>query len=91
MALGVLQAAYKQGIRIPEDLALVGYDNIPESAYFCPPLTTVQQQLIDQGKNSVCELLRIIEADQQIEDVDIELPSVFLEPQLVIRESSKRQ
>src|SRR6266511_1377781 len=43
MALGVVQVATQKGLRIPEDLGIVGFDNIPESAFFSPPLTTVQQ------------------------------------------------
>lgn len=87
MALGVLQAAYQVGLRIPEDLAVVGFDNMPDSAYFCPPLTTVQQQLIDQGKIAVRELVGIIETKEHIES-SARPGATVLEPQLVIRKST---
>ena len=87
MALGVLQAAYQMGLRIPKDLAIVGFDNIPESGYFCPPLTTVQQQLMEQGKTAVRELCQIIDAIQEGEG-HVELQSILLPPKLIIRESS---
>ncbi len=50
MALGVLAGAYAAGRRVPADLAVAGIDNIPESAYFIPPLTTVQQPLLEVGQ-----------------------------------------
>ena len=43
MALGVLRALREHGRRVPEDISVVGFDDIPESAYFAPPLTTVRQ------------------------------------------------
>jgi len=43
MALGAMYAAYRQGIRIPQELAVVGFDNLAESAHFWPPLTTIHQ------------------------------------------------
>jgi LacI family transcriptional regulator len=49
MALGVLHAAHRMGLRVPEDLAVVGVDDIAEGSHFWPPLTTVHQALIDAG------------------------------------------
>ena len=49
MALGVLHAAHTLGRRVPEDLSVVGVDNIPEGSHFWPPLTTVHQPLGDAG------------------------------------------
>jgi DNA-binding LacI/PurR family transcriptional regulator len=43
MAFGVLQSACQRGLRSPEDLGIVGFDNIAESPYFWPPLTTIQK------------------------------------------------
>ena len=42
MALGVLQALHECGRRVPEDVSVVGFDDVPEAAYFWPALTTVQ-------------------------------------------------
>ena len=49
MALGALGVLHQMGRRVPEEVAVVGFDNIPDSAYFYPPLTTVNQPLGDLG------------------------------------------
>ena len=86
MALGVLKAAKEVGLRVPEDLAVVGFDNIPESAFFSPPLTTVKQGLTEMGSTTVNMLNRLIEA----RDVGEEIPPLtkWITPQLVVRKSS---
>jgi DNA-binding LacI/PurR family transcriptional regulator len=89
IALGVLRAATKLGINIPEDLALVGYDNIPESEYFCSPLTTIRQNFSEQGKIMVDEIERRIRERQDHKD---DIPKTeFLTPDLIVRESSIRK
>jgi len=60
IALGALGAAHSLGRRVPEDLAFVGFDDIPESAFFWPPLTTVRQPLIEAGRLAVQILHQII-------------------------------
>jgi LacI family transcriptional regulator len=87
MALGALQAARQRGVRVPEDLALVGFDDIPESAYFYPPLSTVRQDMVELGRCAVRELGRMIEASQQDKAV-IEPKTISLQPELIVRESS---
>jgi LacI family transcriptional regulator len=87
MALGALRAAQLLGRRIPQDLAVVGFDNIPESAFFWPPLTTVRQRLVELGRIAVQELHKIIEAKQQ-PDLNLEPPVIMLTPELVLRDSS---
>jgi LacI family transcriptional regulator len=87
MALGVLQAAHRLGWRVPEDLGVVGFDNIPESAYFWPALTTVEQPLLDLGSRAVQELSRLIEADQR-DDSIIRSETILLQPKLILRDSS---
>jgi LacI family transcriptional regulator len=87
MALGALQAAHQRGVRVPEDLALVGFDDIPESAYFYPPLSTVRQDMVELGRRAVRELGRMIETSQKDEAV-IEPKTISLQPELIVRESS---
>jgi LacI family transcriptional regulator len=87
MALGALKAAREMGRRVPEDLAVVGYDDIPEAAFFCPPLTTMRQDLNELGRCATRELARLIEARQQ-EQTDIEPETILLQPHLIVRESS---
>jgi len=86
MAQGALGVAHRSGRRIPQDLAIVGFDNIPESEYFWPPLTTVNQQLIEVGCVAVQNLHQIIEAQRKGEDDSV--AATILTPELVIRESS---
>jgi DNA-binding LacI/PurR family transcriptional regulator len=89
MALGVIQVAYQKGLKIPEDLGIVGFDNIPESAFFNPPLTTVAQDQYAVGKAVVAETIQIIEAGWQGLN-PIEPKSVMLAPTLIVRQSSSR-
>jgi LacI family transcriptional regulator len=86
MALGVLKAAKEVGLRVPEDLAVVGFDNIPESAFFSPPLTTVKQGLSEMGSATVNMLNQLIEA----KDIGEEIPPLtkWITPQLIVRKSS---
>ena len=83
MAIGVLRAAHDRRLRIPEDLVVVGYDNIPSSEFLAPSLTTVDQGEYQLGKTA-CEL--IIK--------EIEHPggllhqAILLRPRLIIRQSS---
>ncbi len=86
MAQGALGVAHRSGRRIPQDLAVVGFDNIPESEFFWPPLTTVYQKLIEVGCVAVQNLHQIIEAQRKEEPYSIE--TTILTPELVIRESS---
>ncbi len=87
IALGALGYAHRQGIQIPKDLAIVGFDNTPESACYWPPLTTVYQQLLDVGRVAVQTLHSMIEADRQAIQPD-NAPLTMLKPELVVRASS---
>ncbi|MFB9673965.1 LacI family DNA-binding transcriptional regulator [Streptosporangium vulgare] len=62
MALGALRAFAEQGVRVPERLSIVGFDDIPESEFFTPPLTTIRQDFGAVGKHSIEVLLRQMEA-----------------------------
>lgn len=82
MALGVLRAMHEHGRRVPQEVSVVGFDDIPEAPFFLPPLTTVRQDFDEVGNRSVRLLLRMIESDEQ-------LPSApHVEPRLVVREST---
>jgi len=86
MALSVLREAHRLNIRIPEQLAVVGYDNIEESAYFYPSLTTISQdhQLI--GETAVQTLIKMIKKAQKNQPA--ESHAIVFEPTLIVRESS---
>jgi LacI family transcriptional regulator len=89
IALGALSTAHRLGRQIPKDLAIVGFDNIPESACFWPPLTTVYQQLIDVGRIAVQTLHMMIEAIRQLKPPD-EATVTMVKPELIVRASSLR-
>jgi LacI family transcriptional regulator len=87
MALGVLRVAPELGRRVPGDLAVVGFDNIPESAYFTPSLTTVSDALVELGRFAVKKLQRVIDGAPVTTEAD-RTEAELLRPALNIRESA---
>jgi LacI family transcriptional regulator len=59
MALGAYRAAAELGLRIPDDLSVVGFDDLPESAWVSPALTTVRQPIEDMAAAATRMLLRV--------------------------------
>lgn len=91
MALGVLHAAHRLGRRVPEELSVVGVDNIAEASHFWPPLTTVHQPLADAGVLAVKAIDQLIARSSQTKRSQDPLPEMtLLRPELIIRESSRR-
>jgi LacI family transcriptional regulator len=90
MALGALQFFAEKEIRVPEDVGVVGFDNIAESAFFSPALTTVQQDQHNVAKVAVAEVIKIIEEGWQGSD-PVAPTSIILPPSLIVRQSSLRQ
>jgi DNA-binding LacI/PurR family transcriptional regulator len=88
MALAVIHVAMRRGIRVPEDLAVVGYDNFAESAYFWPSLTTINYDHYELGCRAVQEVVKQIEAVHRKEQVEPQ--TILLLPDLVLRNSSVR-
>lgn len=82
MALGLIHAAHERGIRCPEQLSIVGFDDGPMSAFFSPALTTIRQDFDEIGRLSV-ELLI-----DMIEDGGAAAGNITLEPTLVVRAST---
>ena len=62
LALGILRALHEHGKRVPEDLSLVGFDDVPEAGYFIPPLTTVRPDFHAVARHALELLLAQIEA-----------------------------
>ncbi|WP_190991588.1 LacI family DNA-binding transcriptional regulator [Pseudarthrobacter sulfonivorans] len=82
MALGILRALREKGKSIPEDMSLVGFDDVPEASAYAPPLTTVRQNFADAGNRCVDNVLQQIRTNTAV-------PGVTLVPtQLVIRQST---
>ncbi|MBI5958686.1 MAG: LacI family DNA-binding transcriptional regulator [Chloroflexi bacterium] len=81
MTLGTLRVLREHGVRVPQDIALVGFDDMPWSSELCPPLTAVSQPTYELGQETVQLLLR------RLADSDAPIRTVTLQPRLVIRES----
>jgi LacI family transcriptional regulator len=88
MALSVLQTAAERGMRVPDDLAVIGFDGIPEAEFYSPPLSTVSQNQGELGRTAVQELVRIV--DEKLQDENGIQPSqISLKPELIVRESTQ--
>jgi LacI family transcriptional regulator len=62
-AMGVYQAANELGVRIPEDISIVGFDNLPEAATLHPPLTTIDQSIRLMGELAIQLVVRLIKGE----------------------------
>jgi LacI family transcriptional regulator len=82
-AFGAMDAAREFGLRIPDDISIIGFDDIPQASFVYPKLTTVRQPLEQMGQVAVKMLL------EQIEDQNRPPQRVVLATQLVIRDSCR--
>lgn len=82
MALGLLRAYQEKGKSVPEDMSLVGFDDLPESSSYVPPLTTIRQDFTEAGKQCVDNVIQQIRANAT--DLDI----TFVPTRLVVRHST---
>jgi len=83
MALGLLRRLHEVGRKVPGDLSVVGFDDIPEAAYFAPPLTTVRQDFTELGRRCLHALLDRIGGNTVA-------TRVVVAPELVVRSSTAR-
>ncbi|MEI9747262.1 ribose operon transcriptional repressor RbsR [Moellerella wisconsensis] len=84
MAVGAYQAAFQRGISIPDDISIIGYDDIDLASYMIPPLTTIHQTKDELGKLAVEKLL------YRLDNPDSESTISVLTPKLIERQSVKR-
>jgi DNA-binding LacI/PurR family transcriptional regulator len=82
MALGLLRVLHQEGRELPGALSVVGFDDMPEAAYFTPPLTTIRQDFTEIGSRGFHLLLDEIESGRR-SSVRVTVP-----PELVVREST---
>lgn len=82
MALGLLRALHEAGRAVPGDVSVVGFDDVPEAAYFSPPLTTVRQDFITLGREAFHLLRREIDTTVRSRD------RIAIPAELVVRSSS---
>ena len=79
-AMGLLAAAARAGLRVPGELSVIGFDNIPLAAYAVPPLTTVEQPTGALGRAAVASCIRALAGEPA--------PDIVLQGRLVVRESA---
>jgi LacI family transcriptional regulator len=83
-AIGAIRALREEGLRVPQDVSVIGFDDIPGAAFYTPSLTTVQQPLHRMGDVAAQVLLERIEGKK-------EYPSdIAIEPELIVRESTAK-
>jgi LacI family transcriptional regulator len=82
-AIGAVRAISDAGLRCPEDISVIGFDDISSAAYMCPRLTTVRQPLRRMGEMAVQTLLKRIESPNEAYP-----ESIMFEPELMVREST---
>jgi LacI family transcriptional regulator len=82
IAIGAIQAARARGLRVPEDLSVVGFDDVENATIVTPTLTTVRQPLAEMGRTAVSLLIRLLER-QRFETLHLELAT-----RLVVRDST---
>jgi LacI family transcriptional regulator len=83
LAMGAILALTERGLRVPEDVSIVGFDDTPEAAFFRPPLTTIRQDYEALGQQSIQYLVDIIN------NPDIPAHQRLLVPQLIERQSAR--
>ncbi|GAA4829999.1 LacI family DNA-binding transcriptional regulator [Luteimicrobium xylanilyticum] len=76
-ALATIDVAHELGLRVPEDVSIIGFDNVPESALSTPPLTTISQPLHRMGAEALRLLVDVIDGVER--DVHVRLPTELVE------------
>jgi DNA-binding LacI/PurR family transcriptional regulator len=82
MALGVIRALAERGLRVPEDVSIIGFDDVPEAGYYRPPLTTVRQDFGEVGRQALSTLV------DRMSGAIPAGPRVRVAPELIIRASA---
>ncbi len=81
-AIGSLWAFHEAGLRVPEDISVVGFDDTPGAAFANPPLTTVRQPLLRMGQIAAQTVVDLIEGRGEY------VTEIAIEPELVVRAST---
>jgi DNA-binding LacI/PurR family transcriptional regulator len=82
MALGVIRALAERGLRVPEDISIIGFDDVPEAGFYRPPLTTVRQDFGEVGRQALSTLV------DRMSGAIPAGPRVRVAPELIIRSSA---
>ena len=81
MALGVMRALAERGLRVPDDVSIVGFDDVPEAGFYLPPLTTVRQDFGEVGRQALSTLV------DRMSGAIPAGPRVRVAPELIVRAS----
>ncbi len=82
-ALGAIRACHDAGLRVPEDVSVIGFDDIQAAAYQIPGLTTLRQPLRRMGELAGTHLLKLLSAENPVPQ------EIVVEPELIVRESTR--
>jgi LacI family transcriptional regulator len=82
-AIATMEVAGRLGMRVPDDLSVVGFDNVPEAALSIPPLTTVEQPIHEMGRRAVEMLINLIQG-RELEPTHVTLPT-----RLIVRQTTR--
>jgi len=82
MAIGLMSALRERGLSVPEDVSIVGFDDVPEAGYLYPPLTTVRQDFATLGELIMQKVLIAVEEPESATE-DTPLPT-----HLIVRQST---
>jgi LacI family transcriptional regulator len=83
-AFGAIRAIHEEGLHVPTDVSVIGFDDIESAAYSNPPLTTVRQPLQRMGEIAALTLLN------RIENLEPYVPRIAIEPEFIVRDSTAR-
>ena len=86
-AIGLISTARKAGLSVPQDLAVVGFDDIPFAAHIDPPLTTIAQTPRDMGRQAMNMALALMTT----KDTATPFSDISVKGKLIVRESSERK
>ncbi len=84
MAVGAYQAIFQKGIKVPDDISIIGYDDIDLSPYMIPPLTTIHQPKDKLGKQAVDQLI------YRMDNPEADASVLVLTPELIERQSVRK-
>ncbi len=82
IAIGAIKAAQERGLRVPEDVSIVGFDDLPYATIVTPPLTTIRQPLAEMGRAGVGLVVRLLDSRRP------EAPQIELPTRIIVREST---